>query len=141
MSVDRMGIVPTLEERVTALEAIVRNTQLAGRERDNDVRRDIADLGSLTAKSFLGVHHQMDRIETRMTGMETRFSAMETRFTALECFRQKCEAVFRKQARQNKGLGSACDSIKTGQTLKCISMGSSVAVPASAPAMSDAAGR
>jgi hypothetical protein len=34
-----------------------------------------------------------------------------------ECFRQKCEAVFRKEARQNKGLVSACDLIKTGQTL------------------------
>ena len=35
----------------------------------------------------------------------------------LECFREKCEAVFPKEARQNKELGSFRDSIKIGTAL------------------------
>jgi len=35
----------------------------------------------------------------------------------LECFRDKCAAVFHKEARQNKQLGSFHDSIVTGTTL------------------------
>lgn len=79
---------PTLEERVTAREAIVRDNELSGRERDNDVGRDIAELGGLTAKSFRGVHHQMDRMEQRMGQVESRLerleTTMDTRFTSLE---------------------------------------------------------
>ncbi len=35
----------------------------------------------------------------------------------LECFREKCAAVFPKEARPNKELGSFFDSIKSGTTL------------------------
>jgi hypothetical protein len=79
---------PTLEERVSALEATVRNNELAERETHNVVRREISDLGGLTAKSFPGVHHQMDRMETRTNLMDLRMERMEanmdTRFTSLE---------------------------------------------------------
>jgi hypothetical protein len=76
--------VATLEERVTALEGIVRNNELAERERYNEVRREIADLGALTAKSFLGVHHQMDRMESRLGGVETRLTTVEGRLERIE---------------------------------------------------------
>ncbi len=42
------------------------------------------------------------------------------RFWSLECFREKCERISRQEARQNKGLGSFIDSIKTGTTLAVV---------------------
>ena len=68
---------PTLEERVTALETAVRNNELTEREHYNALRHEIADLGGLCAKSFLGVHHQLDRMEARADKMETRADRME----------------------------------------------------------------
>ena len=76
---------PTLEERVTALEATVRTNDLAARENYNVVRREIADLGALTARSFLGVHHQIDQVEVRVNARMDRIEAtIDQRFTSLE---------------------------------------------------------
>jgi phage shock protein A len=75
---------PTLEERVSALETIVRNNELNARENYNGVRREVAELGGLCAKSFLAVHHQLDRMETRMNTMDQRFDGMDSRFASLE---------------------------------------------------------
>ena len=43
-----------------------------------------------------------------------------TRAAPLELFREKCAAVFPKEARQNKNLGSFSSSVYTGTTLVAI---------------------